>query len=356
MFEDIEKIIEAGTHAPSGDNSQPWRFVVCDNVIEIYNLPEKDNPIFNYKQRGSYLAHGALIENIDIAAKELGYQAEVELFPSINNKDFIARVGLTKKDLPKDSLYTYIWTRSINRKKYTNIPLTSKQREYLLNTQEEVKGVNILFDEKIEDKKILGNAVSKNEVVMLENKMLHQYFFHDIRWTEKEEKKCKSGLYLKTMELAPPQVIIFKLLSKWKIAKYLTKLGIAKFIAKENSKIYSSGSAIGLITVSHNATKEEFIFVGRAMQRLWLKATELDLSFHPITGIIYLIQRILHNENEVLSPTHVELVKNSFSKITKVFGVSDESYVTLLFRIGHGGKPSAVSSRMKARIEMKNHI
>jgi len=356
MLGDIEKIIEAGTRAPSGDNSQPWKFVVVNNIIEVYNLPEKDNPIFNYKQRGSYVAHGALLENIVITAKELGYRADIELFPKKDEADLISIVKLTKADLQKDPLYPYIWTRSINRKKYKSIPLTSEQKDYLLKTQEKINGVKILFNEKPEDKKILGSAVSKNEVVMLENKQLHNYFFNDIRWTEEEEKEHKNGLYLKTMELTPPQVLIFKLLSSWKKAKFLTKLGLAKFIAKENAKIYSSGAVIGLINVSKTATKEEFVSSGRAMQRLWLKTNKLGLSFHPITGIIYLVQRILDNKNEALSLEHVEVVRDAFSKIIKIFEVPDEEYVALLFRIGDGGRPSALSSRMKANIKVKNNL
>lgn len=289
----IKKIISAGVCAPSGDNSQPWRFRVKGDIIESYNLPEKDNPIFNYKQRGSHVAHGALLENMIIAAAEFGYTTKVDLFPDATNPSFISRLTLKKDVVDKDILYSSISKRSINRKKYSDTLLTSDQKKNLLDTVQEIGGGKIYLVDDPEKKKIFGTAVSQNETVMLENEHLHNYFFRDVRWTEKEELEHKNGLYLKTMELPPPAVLIFKILSNWKRAVLLNKIGISKFIAKQNAVGYSSGSVVGLITVSSLGTPEEFILAGRLMERLWLKAGKLGLSFHPITGISYLMMRVL---------------------------------------------------------------
>ena len=108
----ILNILKAAVRAPSGDNSQPWRFEVSNNNnIKIYNLPEKDNPIFNYKQRGSHIAHGALIENIIIAAKENGMNVKVNLFPQGTSSDFIAEIDLLPdQSIKKDPLF-FIFSR-----------------------------------------------------------------------------------------------------------------------------------------------------------------------------------------------------------------------------------------------------
>jgi len=346
---DIKKVILAGVRAPSGDNSQPWRFRVKSGIIESYNLPEKDNPIFNYKQRGSHMAHGALLENMKIVATELGYKTKIKLFPDSTNVDLISQLILEKGDVEKNNLYQSIFQRSINRKKYSDILLTDEQRKYLLDTVQEIGGGKIFLVDDPGEKKLFGQAVSQNEIVMLENEHLHNYFFRDVRWTEKEELKHKNGLYLKTMELPPPAVLIFKLLSNWKRAIQLNKIGISKFIAKQNAVVYASGSVVGVITVSSLGTPEEFILAGRLMERLWLKANKLGLSFHPITGVAYLMMRILDNTNEVLSTEHIKIVKDSFEQIKQVFGLTDET-IALPFRIGNGGKPSGQSSRLDPEI------
>jgi hypothetical protein len=64
MLPEIKEILELAVNAPSGHNSQPWRFVIQDNTIQIFNIPDKDKTLFNWKQKGSLTAHGTLIENI----------------------------------------------------------------------------------------------------------------------------------------------------------------------------------------------------------------------------------------------------------------------------------------------------
>ena len=100
----IKKIIEVAVNAPSGSNSQPWRFKVREGVIEIIAEPEKDHPILNFRNRGTWIAHGALIENIVILASAFGYKAGVSIFPNKNEKNITARISLIANHVVKDFL------------------------------------------------------------------------------------------------------------------------------------------------------------------------------------------------------------------------------------------------------------
>ena len=116
----IEKIVEAAAKAPSGDNVQPWRFEVSNEFtqLNLYNLPEKDDSYFNYQQTASYIAHGAVIENMTIAAQHLGYKAQIELFPDSANMNHVARVDLMPATAECDPLYEAIVNRCTNRFPY----------------------------------------------------------------------------------------------------------------------------------------------------------------------------------------------------------------------------------------------
>jgi len=99
----INKILEAAVRAPSGDNVQPWEFKVSEGYtrIDLYNLPEKDNSYYNYNQLASYIAHGAVIENIAIASGHLGYKAEINLFPDDGRLNLVASIELIKERIRK---------------------------------------------------------------------------------------------------------------------------------------------------------------------------------------------------------------------------------------------------------------
>lgn len=343
MSEDIQKILEAGCRAPSGSNSQPWRFMVKDNQISIFALPEKDHPILNFRHRGTWVAHGALLENILITSSHLGYKTDVKLFPDKDYPKFIAKITLEKTSPKNEPLYSAIWSRAINRKPYKNTPLTIKQKENLLNGANEIADNEIKIIEDPNYLKTLGWAVSVNEIVMLENKALHKLFFDEIVWTKEEEEKKKVGMYLKTLELKPPQKFGLRIASSWPIMNILNKAGMARIIAKQNADIYSQCALMGVILVKDR--DEDFITVGRMIERIWLNATAMGLSLHLITGIFFFWQRIMLGGAKEFSEEHIKILKKAYDTTAEIFDVK-QNMIALLFRVGDGGEPSARSSRL----------
>ncbi len=342
MSEDIQKILEAGCRAPSGSNSQPWKFTVDGNQISIFALPEKDHPILNFRHRGTWLAHGALIENILIASSHLGYKTDIKLFPDKNNQKFIAKIILEKTSPKNEPLYPAIWDRAINRKPYKNTPLTMGQKENLLNGANEIAGNEIKIIEESNHLKTLGWAVSVNEIVMLENKALHKLFFEEIVWTKEEEEKKKTGMYLKTLELKPPQEFGLRLASFWPVMNILNKAGMARTIAKQNADIYSQCALMGIILAEDR--DRDFITVGRMIERIWLNATAMGLSLHLISGIFFFWQRIMAGQTKEFSEEHIKIIKKAYDTAAEIFDVK-QNIISLLFRVGDGGSPSALSSR-----------
>lgn len=348
MKEDIIKIIKMGTMAPSGDNVQPWRFKVNENIIKLFNIPEKDNSLYNFKQNASMIAHGAVIENMIITAKEFGYKIDVSLFPDERNENHIADLCLSRESTEKDNLYQFIEKRATNRKPYKKILLNSEQKQAILNCKQELfyAGEIFLAEDKLEE---LGELLSINEQIVLENKELHDFLFNHIVWSEREEKKKKSGLYIKTLELKGFKKAMFKLVKNFYILKILNKLiKFSKKVAEENAQIYASSSAIvAIATIDSN--HKDYINAGRLMQRVWLKATSLGLSAHPSTGIVFLAQRIQGGEADMLSSKHIQIIENAYNRIKNIFGIKEDA-IKMIFRIGDGEKPSAYSSRQNPDI------
>ena len=347
MREDIEKILEISVNAPSGSNSQPWKFMVEDNKITVIALPEKDHPILNYRNRGTLIAHGALIENIVITASAFGYNVKTTIFPSANNLNITAILVLESGLVQSDPLFSMVPLRTINRKKYQNKVLTGSQKKELFDAISQFKDIEIKFVEDIKKRKITGDALSINEIVTLENKKLHKLFFEEIVWTLQEENLKQSGLYLKTMELQPPQEAALRLLRNWKMMKLFNYLKFARFIAKDNSKTYSSGAGTGVIIVEDN--DKNFLLVGRAVERLWLKAMQMGLSFHLITGTMFFWQGIQGGNSKIFLREHINIVNNAYNKLKEVFGIQ-RGVIAVAFRIGLSDKPSTISSKKKPEI------
>jgi len=346
--EDIKKILEVAVHAPSGENCQPWRFSVRKNEIDIFNIPERDQSLYNYGQMASYVAHGALIENILIASSAFGYRAKLNLFPEVGDPNLVAIVFLEQGTPVEDPLHRYIQRRCTNRKPYNTAPLSTDQLAAFTAVAEEIAGGKLILIQDRKKIKTLARAGSVNEQVMLSNEFLHKFFFTHINWTQAQEDKKRIGFYIKTLELPPPAQVIFKIFRHWPIMKVLNKIGMAKAAAQGNAKIYASCAAMGTVVVPHK-TPQDFITAGRIMQRVWLKATQIGLNIQPLTGVLFFMQGIRAGHTEQFTPAQLNLIRGAYASIKNVFDVRDEEIV-MMFRIGEGGEPNACSSRLPPQI------
>lgn len=336
----IKNILEYAVNAPSGNNSQPWKFKVKQNKIYIYNVSDGDITPYNFDQKGSYIAHGALIENISIIALKYGYQIKTEIFPDKNHLDNVAIVTLEKSIPKEEPLFEHILNRATNRRIYKKTQLKSEHKDEILKTEKEViGGGEIILIEDYDKIKKLAQALGLHERLIFENKMIHDIVFSKILWSEKENFEKRTGLYMKTKFPDMPSFLLplMKLFGNWQFISIINKIGFPKKIHKQSANSCISSSALCAILVD-NDINENFLMGGRLFQRIWLKATKLGLSIQPITGIPYLARRILLAGNsDGFPPEQIQLIKQSSDVIDNIFNKNKKTII-MIFRIGYDAK------------------
>ncbi|MDE2031028.1 MAG: hypothetical protein KGI58_02075 [Patescibacteria group bacterium] len=344
MEQDLIKIINISIYAPSGDNSQPWNFKIKNNSIFVYNISERDRSLYNFNNNAALIAIGGLLTNIRIAASHFNYTVEIKI---INNNNLVAECNFKKDNINEDELFLYIKTRQTNRKPYKQkTPDKNIFKQLLIaNIYEHLK-IEIVTESNLITR--IADACSVNEQIVLENKKLHDFLFNHITWTNKEDM-IKKGFYIKTLELNGPQAVVFKLLKSWRINSFFNKIGISKFIAKENAKLYSESGAMIAIT-SNIIDNKIFIETGMLMQRLWLIATKHELYMQPLTGITFLKNTINSSDGiKEFNSEHLKLIESSYKKIKNIFNNNDE-HINFIFRVGYAEKPTAGTRRLNAEI------
>lgn len=74
-----ERVLDLARWAPSGDNTQVWRFQHdADGGFTVLGHDTRDEVVYDYNGRASQFALGALLETIRIAATTVGRQAVIE--------------------------------------------------------------------------------------------------------------------------------------------------------------------------------------------------------------------------------------------------------------------------------------
>lgn len=344
MDDKIQKILEAAVEAPSGDNCQPWKFAVEGFRIRIFNLPERDTSLYNFQQKASLAAHGALLENLTIAANHYGLETEFDAFPDSGNPNLVAEVHLRQTEPKPHPLYDAIFARTTNRKIFKAEPLAPEHKETLLQSADDVEGVRVHVAADRDDIEELAEALSVNDRLVFENRYLHRFLFDHLRWSEEEAQQSRDGLDIRGFELSGFDAAGFRLMKSWPVVNVLTKLGLGKKIQKQARDLCASASAIVAVTVP-GGTQRDFLQGGRGMERVWLEATRQGLACHSISGIAYLIQRLKEDAAEKISARHQQMIREVFTTLQRRFDFKEEENLAMLFRVGYSDPPSARSLR-----------
>ena len=346
--QDIKSIIEAGQQAPSGANLQHWKFLVREGEIHLFWRWVDTKPLYDFRNRGSLISHGAVIENIVIAASHFGYETEVSLFPENNDPDYVAIIKLIKTEVKKDYLYPFIAKRVTNRKDYYGIPLTKEEKDCLLGACRNTNlAVHLTFVDEPKRKRKLAGLLSISERLIFENKFVHNSVYSFFRWTKKEISQ-KDGLNVATLEYSFPLLCLMRLLQSWQWLLLFKFFGVSLLATRTVTRTNNSSGAICALTIV-GESREEFIESGRVLERIWLEATRLGLSVYPIEGFILLGQRVESGDTGLFTPFEDKLILRSFQQIEDIFNASDKT-IAIVFRIGKADPPSARSLRKAPEI------
>tara|TARA_B100000745_G_C20144897_1_gene392594 strand:+ start:822 stop:1865 length:1044 start_codon:yes stop_codon:yes gene_type:complete len=344
--ESLQEIIDAGNLAPSGGNSQSWKFYVRGSEIDVIPLVEKDHKILNIGGRGTYIGCGAVLENMEQKAKELGFSTSFVFFP----KDGIAATASFSEGFEGEHFASEISNRHSNRKPYKKDSLTEEEKEFLFKEVSEFENLNTSLVEG-EEKGEAAKCLAHDIVLNMKNKDLHDLLFDEVLWKEEEQKE-KAGLYVKTMEAVPPKSFIFKLLGNWNVAKFFTKIGLIDKIYEESSQNAASSSAIVAIIAPNN--HQDFVRVGKLLQNIWLRATKLGFSMQIHAGIIFLSQQVLYGKVDVFTDEEEIKLKELNSELHTLFSVPKDKALGIIFRIGKAEEPLATSYKRRAVVEWSN--
>lgn len=127
------RILDLARWAPSGDNTQPWRFeILADDHIAVHGFDTRDDILYDFDGHPSHMAHGALLETLRMAATREGLAADWTRRPGSTDAKPIYDVRLRHSPgLRADELASHIETRCVQRRPLRTTPLDGGQQAAL---------------------------------------------------------------------------------------------------------------------------------------------------------------------------------------------------------------------------------
>jgi len=120
--------LTAACRAPSLHNSQPWRFRVGPDVIELWADPERVLPAADPEGREQRMACGAALLTLRLALRGFGVRPTVTVLPDRARPDLIAEVrrGGERPPSPEElRLLAAVPRRHTNRRPFADAPVTA---------------------------------------------------------------------------------------------------------------------------------------------------------------------------------------------------------------------------------------
>ncbi len=342
---EIRDILKFGILAPSADNSQPWKFKISPDQIDLFLDPKQTDSFCDQKFFVPYLSAGAVIENIRVAAAKRGTSVSVSYLPNSVRLDFVATIKFGQHKENTQSHFPALEKRTTNRKFYSSKNIEPTTYSKLERTFENESNFRLLWIKKNDSKfGQLGKILGQSDRLRFEVKRVHEEFIQILRLTRMDSERTRDGLDFKTLESGPGSILLFKLISSWNRLNLLNKIGLSSMFNFYTQLQIQSSQACGLI-ISKKHAPLQYVQGGEIMQRFWHEATVQNLSLQPMEALpIFLIQ-LKESGCKDFNVQQINELKHLKSKFYSLFSIEEDNGLIFLFRIGYAKNPSSRSLR-----------
>ena len=266
MKTDFIQIASYASKAPSGHNTQPWKFHITDGTITVLPNLEVGLPVVDRNNRELFISLGCAVENLCIAASYFGYTTHI-----IECSIEVIILELTKNALTiEDSLFHQIEKRQTNRNIYNGNKISDGILQQLQSIPKEndiqfyFTEINTPFANTITQYIMKGNEIQMADIAF-KNELLSW-----MRFNKKQVEATHNGLsYLVFGNPPLPRILARPIVSLFLKPNAQNK--------SDRKKIDSSSHFV--VCATQRDTIEEWINLGRTLQRFLLKVTEIGISY-----------------------------------------------------------------------------
>jgi hypothetical protein len=261
----VKEIIRYATLAPSGHNTQCWRFRLENRSITILPDLSRRTPVVDPDDHHLYVSLGCAAENLVQAARTIGFMGHAEFSPATGG---VITVALERSKSEESPLFKAIPHRQCSRTDFNGEPLASEEL-VLLEAAGTGNGVAvILLTERDAMEKVLEYVIEGN-TMQINNPAFVSELESWIRFSDGEAIRTGDGLTARSTGSPPAPRWLGRLL-------FRTFFRVKPENDKYARQIHSSAGIA--VFVSNVDDKNHWVEVGRCYERFALQATALGVQ------------------------------------------------------------------------------
>ncbi len=341
----LEQILDLARWAPSGDNTQPWRFeIVGDLSVVVHGFDTRDHCVYDLDGWPSQVSLGALLETMAIAASGHGLVMQSRRRDGLPDTTPTFDVAFVP-DATRlaDPLIPCITERSVQRRPLSSRALTPQEKQALeacIGSDHRIQWIEGLGARFRVARLMFANA--KLRLTLPEAYTVHRDI---IEWNARFSPDRVPDQAL-GIDAATARLMRWALAS-WSRVDFLNTW-LAGTLAPRIQMDLIPGLACGAHFViqarRRPCTIDDFVAGGRAVQRLWLTATQLGLFQQPeMTPLIF--GSYVRNGVPFTKLARLQDLARELEAATRQIVGPDIAHAVWMGRIGAGSAPRARSTR-----------
>ncbi len=282
-------ILDQARFAPSGDNTQPWRFqIVGDNHLIIHGRDTRHDCVYDLRGHASQIALGALLETIAIAASSHGLSVRFLRRDDVaENQPTFDAFFTFDSTMRSDPLASMISQRVTQRRPLKMKALTPGQMAALEAALP--AGYRVVWRSSLGDRLRMAALLFRSAHIRLTTREAYETHRKVIQWnaTFSDDRIPDRAVGVDPLTCR----LMRWAMASWSRIRFLNRfmLGtVAPRVQLDFLPAVRCASHFFLVADNPPATADDFIRAGRALQRFWLTATEQNLLVQPeMTPLIF---------------------------------------------------------------------
>lgn len=263
MSQQLVEMIRYATLAANGHNTQPWKFAIRQEGIEIHPDASRQLPVVDPENRELWISLGCALENLLLAARAAGYAPAVA-YP---DADEVIRVQLAPDTPQANPLFDAIPLRQTTRSAYDGRPVPSADLDTLQALPVE-PGVSLRYLSAPAEMEIALEYVNAGNLRQYADRAFVEELISWLRFNKKEALATLDGLYSRCS--GNPAV------PRWLGRMFVGGTKPQQQADADAEKLRSSAGAIVIATDTDD--KAAWVRAGQVYERLALQMTALDIK------------------------------------------------------------------------------
>lgn len=285
----IPRLIELARWAPSGDNTQPWRFerLAADHLV-VHGFDTRAHCVYDLDGHASQLAIGTMLETMRIAATEQSLVLDVRRRADAPETTPTFDVHLhAEEGLAPDPLLPQIPRRSVNRRPYSTQALGSDQLQALRAALPD--GYSLRCFSSLGERWRMSRLMFANAKLRLTMREAYEVHRSIIDWGQRysSDKVPDQALGVDAMTLK----LMRWALADWRRVTFMNRWLGGTLAPRLQMDLLPSLACAAHVAISAERPArqpDDYVAAGAAVQRFWLTATRLGLQHQPeMTCLIF---------------------------------------------------------------------